>query len=71
MQLIGYGAAPMTETLLRRAIDVLNCAFLGVYGMTETAGTVVVLQPADHDPEARAATCCDQWDDRTRGLSWR
>ena len=50
LQLIGYGAAPMTEALLLRAIEVLGCEFLGVYGMTETAGTVLVLEPADHDP---------------------
>ena len=47
---IGYGGAPMTESLLLSAIDVLGCEFLGVYGMTETSGTVVVLAPADHDP---------------------
>ena len=50
LQLIGYGAAPMTESLLLRAIDALGCRFLGVYGMTETSGTVVVLEPDDHDP---------------------
>lgn len=50
LQLIGYGAAPMTDTLLLRAIDVLDCQFLGVYGMTETAGTVLVLHPEEHDP---------------------
>jgi acyl-CoA synthetase (AMP-forming)/AMP-acid ligase II len=50
LRLIGYGAAPMTESLLRRAFEVLGCRFLGVYGMTETAGTVVVLRPDDHDP---------------------
>lgn len=50
LQLIAYGGAPMTEPLLRRAIDTLACGFLGVYGMTETAGTVVCLAAADHDP---------------------
>ena len=50
LQLVGYGAAPMTDTLLLRAIDLLDCLFLGVYGMTETAGTVLVLHPEDHDP---------------------
>jgi acyl-CoA synthetase (AMP-forming)/AMP-acid ligase II len=50
LQLIAYGGAPMTEPLLRRAIGALGCGFLGVYGMTETAGTVVCLAPADHDP---------------------
>jgi acyl-CoA synthetase (AMP-forming)/AMP-acid ligase II len=51
LQLVSYGAAPMTEALLRRALDALRCGFLGVYGMTETAGTVVALDPADHEPD--------------------
>ncbi|GAA3236307.1 fatty acid--CoA ligase [Pseudonocardia petroleophila] len=49
LQVIAYGGAPMTEALLKRAIGVLGCAFLGVYGMTETAGSVTALAPADHD----------------------
>ncbi len=50
LRLIGYGGAPMTETLLVRALGRLGCGFLGVYGMTETSGTVLVLPPEDHDP---------------------
>ncbi len=50
LQLIAYGGAPMTEALLRRAMARLDCGFLGVYGMTETAGSVTALAPADHDP---------------------
>jgi long-chain acyl-CoA synthetase len=50
LQVIAYGAAPMTETLLLRAMTTLRCAFLGVYGMTETAGSVTALPPDDHDP---------------------
>jgi len=50
LQLIGYGAAPMTDALLLQAMAVLGCGFLGVYGMTETSGTVLVLDPEDHDP---------------------
>ena len=51
MQLLMYGAAPMGDVLLRRAIDVLGCQFMQAYGMTETAGTVVVLPPEDHEPQ--------------------
>lgn len=56
LALLAYGAAPMTEALLRRAIDVLGCGFLGCYGMTETTGTVTALFPEEHrseGPEAR------------------
>jgi acyl-CoA synthetase (AMP-forming)/AMP-acid ligase II len=55
LELLAYGAAPMTETLLRRAIDVLGCGFLGCYGMTETAGTISALFPEEHKSEGPAA----------------
>jgi acyl-CoA synthetase (AMP-forming)/AMP-acid ligase II len=50
LQRIIYGAAPISETLLTRAIQVFECGFNHAYGMTETSGTVVTLQPEDHDP---------------------
>jgi long-chain acyl-CoA synthetase len=51
LELLAYGAAPMSEALLRRAIDVLGCGFLGCYGMTETAGTVTALFPEEHSSQ--------------------
>ena len=48
LQYITYGAAPMPEALLRRALDRLQCGFVQMYGMTEAAGGVVALQPHDH-----------------------
>ena len=50
LQQLVYGAAPITESLLLRAIEVFGCGFSHAYGMTETAGTVVTLRPEDHDP---------------------
>ncbi len=50
LRLVAYGGAPMSEALLRRAIRTLGCGFMAVYGMTETAGTVLALPPEDHDP---------------------
>jgi len=50
LKLIAYGGAPMNEALLLAAIEALQCEFMGVYGMTETSGTVVALLPDDHDP---------------------
>ena len=55
MQLLMYGAAPMGDVLLRRAIEILGCQFMQAYGMTETAGTVVVLPPEDHEPQGSRA----------------
>ncbi len=51
MQLLMYGAAPIGEVLLRRALERLHCGFMHAYGMTETSGTVVVLDPQDHAVE--------------------
>jgi acyl-CoA synthetase (AMP-forming)/AMP-acid ligase II len=45
---IYYGASPISESILRRAMDVFKADFVQMYGMTETTGTVVNLSPADH-----------------------
>ncbi|MBB3862144.1 long-chain acyl-CoA synthetase [Novosphingobium hassiacum] len=45
---ITYGAAPIPEALLRQAIARIGCGFVQMYGMSEAAGGVVALQPADH-----------------------
>ena len=50
LQRIAYGGASMGQSPLIKAIDVLGCEFMAVYGMTETAGTVISMRPADHDP---------------------
>ncbi|GAC1327303.1 MAG: fatty acid--CoA ligase [Candidatus Dormibacteria bacterium] len=50
LDLIVYGASPISDATLRRALEALQCRFSQAYGMTETAGTVVSLPPADHDP---------------------
>ncbi len=43
-----YGASPSSETVLSRALEVFQCDFVQMYGMTETTGTVVALSPEDH-----------------------
>jgi acyl-CoA synthetase (AMP-forming)/AMP-acid ligase II len=48
LKLLMYGASPIGEALLRRALDVLGCGFIQAYGMTETSGSVVTLDPAEH-----------------------
>ncbi|MEP5762973.1 MAG: long-chain-fatty-acid--CoA ligase [Halieaceae bacterium] len=45
---IYYGASPISEAILRRAMEVFEVDFVQMYGMTETSGTVVNLSPADH-----------------------
>lgn len=55
LQRIAYGGAAMNAPLLSRAIKELNCEFMAVYGMTETAGTVIQMSPKDHDPDGPRA----------------
>lgn len=47
-----YGAAPMPEALLRRAIKhIPSAGFVQFYGMTELSPIATDLRPEDHDPE--------------------
>ncbi len=55
LQLLMYGASPIGDVLLRRALGVLKCRFMQAYGMTESSGTVVELEPEDHDPDGPRA----------------
>jgi len=48
LRLIIYGASPISEQTLRRAIEVFGCDFLQGYGMTETTAAASYLMPADH-----------------------
>ena len=48
LELLMYGAAPIGDVLLSRAMEVLQCRFMHAYGSTEAAGTVVALAPEDH-----------------------
>jgi acyl-CoA synthetase (AMP-forming)/AMP-acid ligase II len=45
---ITYGASPIAEHVLRRAIEVFGCGFSQGYGMTETSAVLTYLEPADH-----------------------
>ena len=51
LKLLVYGAAPIGEALLRRAIAAFGCGFSHAYGMTESAGTIVSLPAREHDPD--------------------
>ncbi len=48
LRLIYYGAAPIAEQTLRRAIQVFGCDFLQSYGLTESTQALTYLSPADH-----------------------
>jgi acyl-CoA synthetase (AMP-forming)/AMP-acid ligase II len=53
LRLIGYGASPISEQTLRRAIEVFKCDFTQGYGMTETTSALTYLNAADHQRALR------------------
>ena len=50
LKLIVYGASPITEAVLVRAMQTFGCGFMQAYGLTETTGGIAILEPEDHDP---------------------
>jgi long-chain acyl-CoA synthetase len=48
---IAYGASPITTPVLKAALRTFRCSLYGIYGLTESTGGVVQLDPADHDPD--------------------
>ncbi len=47
-----YGASPMPLPLLLKSLEAFPCDFMQVYGMTEMAGVVTVLDPESHRDES-------------------
>ncbi|HTN79993.1 MAG TPA: AMP-binding protein, partial [Acidimicrobiales bacterium] len=50
LELIAYGASPISTQVLEDALRVFGCGFVQLYGLTETTGAVTGLFPDDHDP---------------------
>ncbi len=51
LRFIVYGASPITEPVLLRALQTFpTTQFCQVYGLTETTGAITQLDHADHDP---------------------
>jgi acyl-CoA synthetase (AMP-forming)/AMP-acid ligase II len=53
LRLMGYGASPIAESTLRRAMAVFTCDFFQGYGLTETTAVLTQLLPADHQRALR------------------
>jgi acyl-CoA synthetase (AMP-forming)/AMP-acid ligase II len=51
LKYITYGASPIPLELMKAAMERFGCGFVQMYGMTETSGTIVTLEPEDHVPE--------------------
>jgi len=50
LRAIVYGASPITDTVLTKAMETFACGFIQVYGLTETTGAITQLDAEDHDP---------------------
>ena len=50
LKYIVYGASPIPLPLLKKAMEVFQCGFIQLYGMTETIGYGTYLPADDHDP---------------------
>ena len=55
LQLMLYGASPISDEVLRRSLARLGCDFMQAYGLTETTGLGTLLAPEDHDPDGPRA----------------
>ena len=52
LELLLYGASPISEDVLRGAMRMLpNTQFMQVYGLTEVTGAITMLPAEDHDPD--------------------
>lgn len=49
--LIHYGGSPIPLELLKEVIEVFQCEFVGLYGLTETTAQTAYLPPRDHNVE--------------------
>jgi long-chain acyl-CoA synthetase len=50
LRAILYGASPITDSVLSKAMETFGCEFIQVYGLTETTGAITQLDPEFHDP---------------------
>jgi long-chain acyl-CoA synthetase len=55
MRSLVYGASPISEAVLTGSLELFGCDFMQAYGLTETTGAVVQLDPEDHEPGGERA----------------
>lgn len=48
LQVIYYGAAPIAESVLRRALSTFKCPLIQGYGLSESCGGIAYLNEVDH-----------------------
>ncbi|HEY3848605.1 MAG TPA: AMP-binding protein, partial [Acetobacteraceae bacterium] len=58
LAMMPFGASPMPDAVLRRAVEKLpRCGFVHLYGMTEAAPVVTALEPRDALVPGRSRSC--------------
>ena len=58
LKMVLYGASPIAEDTVTKAIEIMKCGFYQVYGLTETPGAITCLIPEDHDPQRNKLRSC-------------
>ncbi|MBI1182398.1 MAG: long-chain-fatty-acid--CoA ligase [Alphaproteobacteria bacterium] len=58
VRVVLYGASPIPEEVLVKALDTFKCPFVQLYGMTETSGSVTYLPPEVHVPGSTKLRSC-------------
>jgi acyl-CoA synthetase (AMP-forming)/AMP-acid ligase II len=53
-----YGASPIPEALLVRALEIFGCDFIQAYGLTETTGAICLLPAEEHVPGSPRLRSC-------------
>jgi len=51
LQLMVYGASPISLEVLTNSVETFKCDFMQVYDLTETTGATTLLPSEDHDPK--------------------
>ncbi|MFD3775768.1 long-chain-fatty-acid--CoA ligase [Streptomyces sp. NPDC058612] len=55
LRTVAYGGSPISDTLMRRSADALNCDLVQLYGLTESGNTALCLPAAEHVQSSRRA----------------
>ena len=55
---IVYGASPIAQDTLLKAVEVMQCDFWQVYGLTESTGIGTTLSPSDHNIDLGKLRSC-------------
>ena len=58
VRVVLYGASPIPEDVLVKAVDTFKCPFVQLYGMTEASGSVTYLPAEAHVPGAEQLKSC-------------